>query len=362
MIVAVLSLIIQSAIASTSTIAFDSSSSGSASATNVTVSHTTTGANRILLVGIWIQDSGTDKISSVTYNGTNLNQVAKVINGATESTYLYALTNPTLGTHDIIVTKTGSDLMQVGAVSYTGVDQVNAINNTNTNSQTNVSGLTTNVSNGVNDSWTVLQTKHGGAASAGTGSYLRLDQSGNGQHSFYDSNGPKSSGSVSMQTTINSGNDNIAHIIVALSPATSKSKARKSVTETTSSDTTLSDDSELFIDVDANMEYVVRGIIFASSTSAAPDIKLAFTSPTGTVMDIAAIPSTITGLEFIQSSGTATNGIRIPANQPVEIQIDGSIKVGGTAGRLSLQWAQEKSNAATTGVLRGSYLSIDLIE
>lgn len=136
---------------------------------------------------------------------------------------------------------------------------------------------------------------------------------------------------------------------------------RKSVTQVLSSDTTTDDDSELSIILIADTEYVIDGIVFASSTSQIPDIKVAFTAPSGSLIDIGVTASTLRNVEFIQTSDIDTDGIPIPADQPVAIQIGGTVKTGSTGGTLDFQWAQNNSNGNEIGVLRGSYLRADEI-
>ena len=66
--------------------------------------------------------------------------------------------------------------------------------------------------------------------------------------------------------------------------------ARKSATQTLSTDATVGDDSELLFDLTAGKEYHVHGTIFASSTSKVPDIKIAFSVPSGAEMDLSVLP------------------------------------------------------------------------
>jgi hypothetical protein len=150
---------------------------------------------------------------------------------------------------------------------------------------------------------------------------------------------------------------------VPFSPA-APTGVRKGATETLSSDNTVNDDSDLSISLFANREYVIDGIVFASSTSAQPDIKIAFQAPDEAVVDIGVVASTMREAELLQGSGAQgveTDGISISANKPIAIQIVGTVKTGSSGGTLTLQWAQNASSAAAIGVLRGSYLRADEI-
>ena len=127
---------------------------------------------------------------------------------------------------------------------------------------------------------------------------------------------------------------------------------RKSATQTVSSDATTDDNSELVLTLAANREYIVDGVIFASSTSQVPDIKVAFTAPTGAIMDIAVIPSSGEPAELLQASGIDSDGIPLPANQPVAIHVTGTVKTSSNAGNShspvgsrSIQWHRSGSAA-----------------
>jgi hypothetical protein len=199
-------------------IAVDATSSGSASATSVTVAHTCTGSNRILFVGVWIQDSGTDKISGITYNGVSMTQIGKVINAQVESVYLYYLVAPASGTNNIVMSKTGTDLGYVLGVSYTGAKQSGQPDASITNDATQETTTTTSVTTVTDNCWTLLMMKSTGTGnSAGTGTTLRLDGPGNDSTGIYDSNAAITpAGSTSLIVT--GGNDFRATVMAAFSP------------------------------------------------------------------------------------------------------------------------------------------------
>lgn len=200
-------------------IAVNTTSSGSASATSVTVAHTCTGSNLILFVGLWVQDGGANTVTGVTYNGVAMTQVGRVTNATTESTYLYFLVNPSTGANNIVASKSASDLIQLGAVSYTGAKQTGQPDASTTNTGTGTS-LTTSVTTVADNCWLVMATKQTGSASAGTNTILRVDQSGNEQASVYDSNAAQTpAGSKSLQTTT-SASQTYAHVMASFAPAT----------------------------------------------------------------------------------------------------------------------------------------------
>lgn len=135
---------------------------------------------------------------------------------------------------------------------------------------------------------------------------------------------------------------------------------RKPSDESVTSSTTLQDDDDLIVDLDtANATYFIEGLILASSSSDVPDIKIAFTVPSGATMDIAYISSrgsTFNHGELLETSGTASITIPIDNANVTVIMVRGTVKLGSTTGTLKLQWAQATSSATATTVKEGSFL------
>jgi len=105
-------------------IAFDAAASSSNSgASSLTYSHTVTGTNTGIVVAVMSQSG--DDITSVTYNSAVATQVSKI--HAYDSglwIYLYYLVNPSTGTHDVTITRSGSTGVLYGlSSSYTGTKQ-----------------------------------------------------------------------------------------------------------------------------------------------------------------------------------------------------------------------------------------------
>ncbi|HEY9413617.1 MAG TPA: hypothetical protein VIQ30_02555 [Pseudonocardia sp.] len=95
------------------------------SGTSLTWSHTCTGTNLLLVVGVAI-GAGTDSMTtSVTYNGVAMTSAIKVHAGNSTSGYIqfFYLLNPATGAHTVAVTLTAAATISAGSVSYTGVDQ-----------------------------------------------------------------------------------------------------------------------------------------------------------------------------------------------------------------------------------------------
>jgi len=131
----------------------------------------------------------------------------------------------------------------------------------------------------------------------------------------------------------------------------------KSTDETINSDTTLQDDDELTATLIANTRhYFALGLYF--ETTSAPDFKYSLTFPTGTTNRRlvgnwnGAIAEAIAGdLAIVQSP-------IVPAGGERAIALQGYIITSGTAGALTLQWAQNTSDVADTTVKAGATLQV----
>jgi hypothetical protein len=159
-------------------------------------------------------------------------------------------------------------------------------------------------------------------------------------------------------TASNTAGTTTAQVTVTVTPPTPASGILKTSNQSVTNNTTLQNDNQLLLQLQPGT-YAVDGIVIASSTAATPDMKIAFTDPTGSDMNIGYLSdvnsASVGGV--LQASGVASSRIQLPANTPTPIMIRGTIVVT-TAGTLQLQWAQFSSNAKLTGVAKGSYLKV----
>jgi hypothetical protein len=104
------------------------STSGTNKITTQSVSHTVSGTNRLLLVGVtlWPGASG-NYVQSITWNGTALSNITSAIYSTSVRSELWKLVAPETGTYNVVVTLTGSPNQNtyctIGVVSFTGVNQ-----------------------------------------------------------------------------------------------------------------------------------------------------------------------------------------------------------------------------------------------
>jgi len=135
-------------------------------------------------------------------------------------------------------------------------------------------------------------------------------------------------------------------------------KVVKSADETVNNSATLQDDDELLFTPAINKNYGFLLVLLVES-STTPDIKVAFTLPTGADGDWNAQKIWRT------DTNVSTNNIETAVSMPTSgattttiHPIAGRIIMSSTAGSAQLQWAQNTANATDTKVLEGSYLVV----
>lgn len=152
-----------------------------------------------------------------------------------------------------------------------------------------------------------------------------------------------------------------------------RSFVRKTADESLTSNTTLQNDDALVLAVAANATYTFRVWILAvDATDATGDIKFGFTFPTGATCHFSG-KGPHTGMaaggafgdgEYI-GRNTATSGTTVVtyglSTSIVGVEITGLLIVGGTAGNLQLQWAQNASDANATTVQAGSFMTLERV-
>lgn len=179
-----------------------------------TWSHTCTGANLYLVVGMQVATGET--VSGATYNGVSMTQLnTQAISGATFSNvYLFGLSNPATGAHNVIVTKSGSSYGYGGSLSYTGVSGTDGDNATfNSSSTSNTTSITTTVQNDWLVGFACMDPNATLSAGTGTSVVALIDV----WAGLIDSNGARATGSNSLQVN-RSTSGRVGQDIVALKP------------------------------------------------------------------------------------------------------------------------------------------------
>jgi len=125
------------------------SASSSTGASGYTISHTTVGENRCLVVVLQANAQFADP-SGVTYAGASMTKAGSVVGAGAgiTSVAVYYLVNPTIGTNNIVISGwnkggdgnfSSGDVAIMSAINLVGIDQDSPVRNTETNSGTDTS-------------------------------------------------------------------------------------------------------------------------------------------------------------------------------------------------------------------------------
>jgi len=132
--------------------------------------------------------------------------------------------------------------------------------------------------------------------------------------------------------------------------------ASKTAKEEINSDATLTDDSDLQIEVDAGAQYSIEALIRWDAHTAA-DFKFSFSGPTGATV--------LYGYDLDDGAGTVYTSAQSVVLQGAGYGSTRFLKISGlaftsatTAGTVAFQWAQGTSYGGTTTVYRGSWLKM----
>lgn len=139
----------------------------------------------------------------------------------------------------------------------------------------------------------------------------------------------------------------------------------KSTTETVTSSTTFQNDDELFLPGVANAQYHFT-LLLLHSAGTTGKFKMQFAAPTG-----ATVSWGVHSAHINMTSSTTVADMSLPSRVLADAQqmgggnltgttafIEGVFTTSSTAGNLTLQWAQNVSDAAATQVRAGSVLKM----
>jgi hypothetical protein len=130
----------------------------------------------------------------------------------------------------------------------------------------------------------------------------------------------------------------------------------KTSTQTVNNSAALVSDSQLFVSVAANTNYLFRGrVLYTSGTT--PDIKFGFSYPL-----LATATYTLYGTAANGSFGafhqTETSVAALEGGTAIACTMEGSWSIGANSGTVQLQWAQNTATASNTQVLAGSFIEL----
>lgn len=205
-------------------VAFDAASTSSyTGGTSFSWSHTCTGSDRCLIVGISSGGAGggAATITGVTYNGVSMTSIGSVSVGAAR-VWQYQLIAPATGANTIAVTLNGGVNAEwnAGGVSFTNVNQTTAVgtpataNGTDATPTVNVSSAATEI---VIDtiSWSLASWDLG---TVGAGQTQRWNSNVGGGDTFGAGSTETGAATTTMSWTLDAAADNWVSIAVAVKP------------------------------------------------------------------------------------------------------------------------------------------------
>lgn len=150
-------------------IARDVSSKGSASATTITVAHTCTGSNVLLLSGVYTEGANDITVTYNTVSMTQLNFFDHTVNGTKIYVFGILLGTGDATSHNIVVTGGSANFKAVISESYSGVSQSGLPDSAPTGSQVTAASITQNFTTIANNAWVFAFVDGGPTIAAGTG-------------------------------------------------------------------------------------------------------------------------------------------------------------------------------------------------
>ena len=152
-------------------IGIDAVSAGSTTDTSITISHTTSGSDRLMLVGVSFNNDSYETVTGVTYNGVVLTLVGTVANSDDSRIEIWRLIAPDIGTHNVVVTFSANLAQEgfAGVVTFTGVDQTTPLG-TFSSAENDGTTATVNVSSAIGELvFGVVATEYASSLTVGAG-------------------------------------------------------------------------------------------------------------------------------------------------------------------------------------------------
>lgn len=190
-------------------------------ATSLTVSHTITGSNPILIAGLIHR--GNEALTSSTYNGAALTAIGRAFN-TNNGVNMYGIMNPDTGAHNLVASWTTASVAMLLGESYTGVGQSGQPDSFNTGTADATSlAVSTTVPGAGTTHWLVGMSSDDGAPfdpTAGAGTSVNVQEpypggAWNGNAGL-DSNGTVSFGSQSLAVNATFPGTNIAMVVASI--------------------------------------------------------------------------------------------------------------------------------------------------
>ncbi|MGE3799449.1 MAG: hypothetical protein AB7H80_00350 [Candidatus Kapaibacterium sp.] len=143
---------------------------------------------------------------------------------------------------------------------------------------------------------------------------------------------------------------------------------RKGTDESVVSSTTLQNDDDLVVALNANQTYEIQGILYITTTNAGHDFQMAFTVPSGASMKIPYFSSRAGSTNYLENdvlttSGTAGTVVDLASGTLQVVTVRGTVRTGGNSGDLQLQWADDNTGGTQTVTMEtDSFLRVVRVE
>ena len=144
--------------------------------------------------------------------------------------------------------------------------------------------------------------------------------------------------------------------------------AYKTADEDVTSSTTLQNDDDLSIALNAGEIYEVYGVIYATTTNNAHNLQLALTTPTGASLKVAYNSVITTGTsaresDVLVSSGVSETDITLNSGRIVVVFLKGIVRTAGNSGNLVFQWSDTNSGGTQTVTVQAdSFLKVTRVQ
>lgn len=150
-----------------------------------TLSHTTSGSNRYLCVGV-SSDQASDNCTGVTYNGVSMTRIRNAFTANSLTVTIFGLANPASGSNNIVAsyTSTGQQMCLYGT-SFTGATQTTSPADSGNDGSANSAALTISTTTVASNTFLFgIMRDQGGGESAGANTTMATNPQA-GFASFY---------------------------------------------------------------------------------------------------------------------------------------------------------------------------------
>ena len=206
-------------------IAFDSETlAQTITGTSLTFAHTTSGSDRLILIGGHDRSNTTTSVTGVTYATVATTKITDIRVPSDRMITAWRLVAPATGANNVVVSSSDSTNLRFSALSYSGVDQTSPIDGNNTASDAaTTTGLSVSITTTSDNCWMVmfLKDNNGGVTySSSTGDALRLNTDGGG-HCVGDTNGAITPAGANAMAVTSGTTSNRAVIAISIKPVPS---------------------------------------------------------------------------------------------------------------------------------------------